>query len=410
MRGPRSDGLFEGSSITQWVRAATSSCLSAVDRMKDDEILNQSTSDIVSRFLTDYEIQVPVLHRDQIYVEPVELQRPVNHHDVIGNSTRNITEHYARFHIPFTGDRNVFSMSPSRRALFYEAIAAEATELIVTMPIHGTNEDGIKNSLDNILDCVQETLAVARDDFAPLASMIKEGVWREVEQRRDKALKSRNMVGSLGFPMKRRPDAPTTYKAPEVKRRITPANRPVTTAPFKPDPTLDEAEYQHILNVMDSMTKVMERSPHTFAKLGEEAIRDHFLVQLNSQYEGGATGETFNAAGKTDILIRSEGNNIFIAECKFWKGEGVYTETIDQLLSYTTWRDTKTALVIFNRNKNLTGVLETIKAATPKHQHFKRAIAEKGDTRFRYIFGHPSDWARDIIVTVMVYDIPDGKK
>lgn len=68
------------------------------------------------------------------------------------------------------------------------------------------------------------------------------------------------------------------------------------------------------------MVLVMERSPHAFAKMGEEDLRTHFLVQLNGLYEGQATGETFNFEGKTDILIRVEGKNIFIAECKFWTG------------------------------------------------------------------------------------------
>ncbi|WP_026191781.1 hypothetical protein [Methylosinus sp. LW4] len=83
-------------------------------------------------------------------------------------------------------------------------------------------------------------------------------------------------------------------------------------------------------------------------------------MQLNGQYVGNATGETFNATGKTDILIRSEGQNIFIAECKFWHGEKGFVDTVSQLLSYVTWRDTKTAVVIFNRNKNLSGVIQPV--------------------------------------------------
>ena len=60
-----------------------------------------------------------------------------------------------------------------------------------------------------------------------------------------------------------------------------------------------------------------------------------------------ATGETFNYGGKTDILIRYQGNNIFIGECKFWKGPKSYLETIDQILRYVTWRDTKVAIFVF---------------------------------------------------------------
>ncbi len=68
------------------------------------------------------------------------------------------------------------------------------------------------------------------------------------------------------------------------------------------------------------MSVVVERNPTSFATLDEEGIRDHFLLQLNGHYEGAATGETFNAAGKTDIMIRAEDRNVFIAECKFWRG------------------------------------------------------------------------------------------
>jgi hypothetical protein len=36
----------------------------------------------------------------------------------------------------------------------------------------------------------------------------------------------------------------------------------------------------------------------------EEDLGTHFLVARNAQFEGGATGETFNFQGRTDILIR----------------------------------------------------------------------------------------------------------
>ena len=77
-------------------------------------------------------------------------------------------------------------------------------------------------------------------------------------------------------------------------------------------------EYEEILRIMRNMVQGMELSPRAFVGMQEEDLRTHFLVQLNAQYEGQATGETFNFEGKTDILIRVQGKNIFIAECKFW--------------------------------------------------------------------------------------------
>ena len=99
------------------------------------------------------------------------------------------------------------------------------------------------------------------------------------------------------------------------------------------------------------MSFVMERSPKVFSKASEEVIRDHYLVQLNGQYEGSATGETFNGAGKSDILIREGNANLFIAECKVWHGQAHFVQAISQLFSYLTWRDTKSAIIVFNRNQ-----------------------------------------------------------
>jgi hypothetical protein len=172
-----------------------------------------------------------------------------------------------------------------------------------------------------------------------------------------------------------------------------------------PEPTIDEAEYQHILKVMGDMALMMERSPRTFAKLEEEEIRDHFLLQLNGHYEGSATGETFNAAGKTDILVREGNRNLFIGECKIWSGGKNFLEAIDQLLGYLTWRDTKLAIIVFSRNKDFTAVVESIKAEVEKHLHKKRDPAQEGQTRFRYIFGNPDDHDREIIVTVMAFSV-----
>ena len=103
-------------------------------------------------------------------------------------------------------------------------------------------------------------------------------------------------------------------------------------------------------------------------------MRIHFLIPLNSQFAGTATGETFNYSGKTDILIRVEDKNIFIAECKFWNGPQSLLDAIDQLLGYTTWRDTKTAIIVFNRNKDFSAVIAAAKETAKRHPKFKREI------------------------------------
>jgi hypothetical protein len=165
--------------------------------------------------------------------------------------------------------------------------------------------------------------------------------------------------------------------------------------------------YEHILSVVSNMVQVMERSPQAFSRMGEEDLRTHILVQLNGHYEGQATGETFNYEGKTDILIRAENRNIFIGECKIWNGAEVFSATIDQLLGYAAWRDTKTAIILFNRNKNTSAVVAQIPGLVKRHTCFKREVSGyKHESGFRFILHHRDDRNLELTLTILVFDVP----
>jgi hypothetical protein len=87
-------------------------------------------------------------------------------------------------------------------------------------------------------------------------------------------------------------------------------------------------------------------------------------------------------------------------------GEKQFIETIDQILSYLSWRDTKAAIILFNRNKGFSQVLAKIKEALAAHPHRKQGPKEESESRFRCVFGNPSDPSREVILTVVAFDVP----
>ena len=97
---------------------------------------------------------------------------------------------------------------------------------------------------------------------------------------------------------------------------------------------------------------------------------------------------------------------MFIGECKFWRGPQQFTETIDQLLGYTSWRDTKTALLIFNRDTAMSTVVSQIPGLLAAHPNFKRATPQEGETRFRAVLHQNGDVNRDVVVTALVFNVP----
>jgi hypothetical protein len=164
--------------------------------------------------------------------------------------------------------------------------------------------------------------------------------------------------------------------------------------------------FEEILGIVKGMAHVMERSPSAFKNMGEEDLRQHFLVQLNGQFEGDASGETFNYDGKTDILIRRDDRNVFIAECKFWAGPKTIAETIDQILGYLSWRDTKAAIVLFVRNKKFSDVLARIVPVVEAHANHKTTLPVSEETDFRFVFGQREDPNREIQLAVLLFPVP----
>jgi hypothetical protein len=150
-----------------------------------------------------------------------------------------------------------------------------------------------------------------------------------------------------------------------------------------------------MLRVIQGFAKTMERSPRPYETMEEEAIRDNILAFLNGHYDGLATGETFNVSGKTDILVRSHGKNIFVAECKFWGGREELSAAIDQLQGYLAWRDTKAALIVFSRRKGFRAVLAKVHDTVIAHPTFKREVPSPLDEgTFRFIMKRADDRAR----------------
>src|SRR5574341_78621 len=141
------------------------------------------------------------------------------------------------------------------------------------------------------------------------------------------------------------------------------------------------------------------------AFLFEKSLRDYFIMVLSPNFEG-VTGETFNRAGKTDILVRHEKANAFVAECKFWGGIKLFFQTIDQALGYLTWRDSKAAIICFVQNKELQPVLDQIGSETSKHPCFVKDHGKKLESSFQFEFHLKGDNTRNVRLAVLCFHFP----
>ncbi|MBR9793011.1 MAG: hypothetical protein GYB58_14790 [Gammaproteobacteria bacterium] len=375
-----------------------------------DRLLNTSVDDLCQYFIDKYRIDVPILKLNEIVADQRETKVDVSNDyryfgDRSGQPVR-VDGSTVEITVPFQGDREVFNVQPTTYSL--NPPRADITDGALILRFTGVNQTPVevKGKIEKALKDIETNLENLRGTATRLNSSIGQTARDAINSRREKLLANQNLVSSLGYQLKQSVDTPQTYSAPNVRRKLRPTAPTASKAPYTPEPELMMEDYEHILNVIHNMALVMERSPSAFKRMDEEALRTHFLVQLNGHYEGEASGETFNYEGKTDILIRSGGKNIFIGECKFWGGPKLLNDTIDQLLGYSAWRDTKVAVLVFNRNKDLSKVIESAKKVTLEHPNCKRFIDQKSDTHFRYIFAHRDDDNREMTLSLKIFDVP----
>ncbi|MEL6167649.1 MAG: hypothetical protein AAFR35_03095 [Pseudomonadota bacterium] len=378
-----------------------------------DKLLNTSTNDLAKYYADKFVLKVPQLQSDEIVVDQRETQVDISQ-DINGlkhdrSRPYHISGTAVDVEVPFTGDPIGFQIQPSTRNFNHPRAYVGDGVLQFTISGADLTADKVKAEIERRIASIEEHLGWLSNDVRVYNDGLLALATQTIERRKEKLLKDKSLLAELGFKMKSRPGQNETFAAPKVRRKIKPATPKPTASrePFKPEPTLTLEDYEHILSVLENMEVVMEQSPGAFREIDEESLRTHFLMQLNGHFQGDATGETFNYEGKTDILIKVDGRNIFIGECKFWTGEKGYLETLDQVLSYLSWRDTKAAVLVFNRNKDFSGVLEKIEQATSKHENCKKLVKKRSESSWTYLFGHKDDANREISITVQAYNVPE---
>lgn len=402
--------LFVTHDLDHSLRSTMQDMRHEVERLDENRLLNTVPDDLKRYLVEKYSVTPIMLLRDQWHADHQDVQVDVRHDPRRWIEDRSrpamVPGERIEVRVPFEGEAelfyakaNTFNMNPPRAVI-------DNSELVLRYDSPADQPRDVRPQVDRTLAEIEEHLGWQRGMIDAHNAALPDTAEQAIRQRRERLLSQSQRAETLGIPIRRRADAPKTYAVPTVRRKVTPTYPPVTTAQFKPEPALTMALYEQALKIVQDMALVMERSPEAFKSMDEETLRQHFLVQLNGQFEGKATGETFNMGGKTDILLREGDRNVFIAECKFWKGPKAFGEAINQLLGYATWRDSKTAILVFNPGVEMSTVLSGIDGVTKGHGNFKRTMNWSHESGFRYVFHSNGDKNRELILTVLVFHVP----
>jgi hypothetical protein len=359
----------------------------------DERLLAEDLEALAAQIADKHAFVVPTIHFDQHKWDPPEFKRdsPV------------VT---LRVYVPISGDSRLMACYHHSRSMQPPQVEIDNAMLVYTFPVqkayvHQADKHlaSLKTYVDGCLPPIQFFANSVKDQLLDAAR-------QPLRQRHTELQGDKNALEQfkrLGFPIRQRSD--------EVARVYTPIQRKVIAVPDSPkqldeNPYITMEAYDDILRTITAMAHGFERSPLAFRQMGEEDFRMVLLIGLNAVYEGRATGETFNN-GKTDILIRVGDRNVFIAECFVWDGiKTAESKLNDQLMSYAMWRDTKTALIVFNRTKSLTSVVRKLREALKAHPQCVQELPYASETGSRYVFRRKDDPDRQFYLTCLAFDVP----
>ena len=400
--------LVAEAELSQILQALEQQMHQEIEALKPGVVLTVDLEGLCDHFQGTCTPIVPRLLEDTLYRDqPVAVQVPApldrESRDRPGGSVSALR---VAVHVPFEGPVGLFTYRPSAGGARRPRAALQGQELVLTYDTIDRDAQDIRARLQGDLALVKQYLGWVEDDVHQFSSAVRAKAKAWIEARRAALLKDQRFVAALGIPTKRGECAPIAYTVPMVRRKLPVPLAAKGTGATVRVPPLDMENYEFILDVCSSVARMMEQRPAAIGAMDEEDLRWLFLIQLNPHYEGQVTGETFNLAGKTDIIIKYKDRNLFIAECKFWDGPKSLTAAIDQILKYTSWRDTKTAILLFSRRRNFTAVVEQITGVVKGHPNFVKEVDYPPETGFRFTLHHRGDKERLLMLTVLGFNVP----
>jgi hypothetical protein len=398
------DLLFHDGDLGRSLEAQMEKMREAVATEPEENVKQADEAEWAAALAHHYGVACPELKMDEVWREPahdvtVDVSRDQRRF-FSGDEIPEVAYRYPGYrvvvHAPFDGDGSVFKLRPNRGTTVGPRGRIGEDEVLFTIDWPHDTQVDIDTRAQEEIGRVDRYLDWAREQIEAFNQTLEQHARDAIEARRQRLEQRDANLAKSAIPVRRPSESgKKTYIADVLVRRPAPS-LPATRGDEKRpqlEPELEERVFEHILDVMRKVGLSIEQNPATYTSMGEKGRRNAYLTALGTHYDG-FTAETDNQGGHTDILARHNGRNVFIAECKFWDGEQSFTATIDQLFSYTGWRDTKLAIVMFVRTKRLTGILEKAKATLTAHPQFVSWKQAASETELRSTMRWPGDTER----------------
>ena len=410
--------FFTGADARNYFNAFHSKMKTEVEQMSDTEIVSCNFEEWAAYLFEKYYISPISIFETNIErtLSETKVKRTNPFHaQAFEKDYFEIDGVRVTFKIPFDGDPNLFEIQPRRCILSQfctKCFIAPYGETCgsFTIDFEYTKQElqdkgdlmaeYVQKQFDNEFKNYRMMIDYVNAEVISFNNSLATSIMQLLEMRKKKADSFHAISNALQIPLTTSKNAPNTKPIPLKRIVRQPSTKPAVKL-VPPEPYISDSDYENINNIISMCGTTMEKTARTYFANTEEELRDHLLAALNTHYEA-ATGETFRKIGKTDIHIEFENKAAFIGECKIWRGERLFQGAIQQVINYSTWRDLKVSVIIFNKeNQSFPAILSKIKSWVDDN-----TIAyTQPKTNIWKCNYHRQDMNVDIQLTILAFDL-----
>jgi hypothetical protein len=371
--------LFADKRFKDYKRSQKEKMKAEISDLSSAELEN-STDSLELIFSSRYspsEIQLHEPSRDTAgeVEQKIDRNRGLPNLPTAGPPTRKLRK--LKYIVPFSGKRELLLRRPRsvRQPLpgYHELNSNEIVRYIYYRFKNRDNEDiksEIKNKIEKFQDRLDTNVERLNRDIRKMQGELENSAREKIEEHRENLEAEQEALQELGISTE---PVEQGFVKPEKKKEL---ELPDLNGSQQNQSLLDQT-FVEILDIIDDMADSVERMETGVRQLDEEELRSVFLGAINTHF-GVATGEAFNRGGKTDILLRHQNVNLFVAECKFWRGPAVFHDAADQLLGNLAGNDRHAALLIFS-DRSQVDVEQEVENEVRKHSDFETDLSRFQD-------------------------------
>lgn len=374
-----------------------------INSMDENEILSSNETECIQYLFDLFKIKPLELYCEEIAFSKEsrvfyakDLPRKIS-----SNPYKEVEVPNIIFSIPFKGDKELLKYTPSHYQLPSKKFYIKNNCICFDILKLDDNPISIKNDVENSKKFLIRMFENMNKDLIKYNKELKIYIENSFRNKKKTIINENDFFASLDIPQvnPKKIQKKGTYSVPiNYHDKISIDTKEISDL----EPTLDYSSYKKLLTSIYNYCSNFEQHPEICRGRNEESIRDLILTLLSSNVDETVTGEAINGEGKTDILIKHGFYNLFVAECKIWHGKKEYLKAITQLLSYLTWKDSKTALIIFVRGQQIPHVLEEVNNHTKSHENYKKFVCCHKENWFEYEFINEDI---DLYLSVLVFKI-----